>query len=676
MISNSGTSTLGLYDFKRQIDAFGGVDYFRPTLAGGYLPNARVMLANGQIVQNGTSGNLTNDPNVDMTGWRLDDNTVESVADMLSIQNPVDGMTINVKGYYEATNFALAQPYKGGGCYIYIDSRKSENDDVLCINGWVLQVNGSLNLYQCGLKGDGLTDDRPALQKAVRVASKLKVKLIGNTFDVYLIASLQTVESRVDLIFCNTNYLDIDLNGATIKIANSLGDYRTIFGAGWVHSHFRITNGIIDQNTVNNPPQSPVLWSNTNGQRNIVAAYSVPHEYFEVSNIKMLDALGVWEINTTQAKRVYICNNEVHYSSVAVTHTDKTAFYVLPRQWAKVNENKFYGDTYGNATTAVELHGSNCEFKRNTVVGFRSPLFITPNAQEANDPVLRNICAIDNNFVSCQNGVLIWVESSANLNRPIENVHIRGNKVLIDSRLVTNKDLGITNGTGVGFLGSDEDCVIDGLYIQNNKINYNYNTENLKKDTQAGIDLTSFIPNAAFKWSNIYVQNNIVENAPCNGISVGNKAVGSHTSSIQNVTVSDNDVLNCGLGQVDNSFAVHIHNPSNLSKIKVHGNNFTETSDAGVTWMRFVAVDIGDGSEKTGVRFYDNDTSFSRDTSINDMYSINDVLVDDFRKNHLNHIDTNTKARIGSRFHDLNTGKIIVQSSLNADIPVWKEVTY
>lgn len=70
MISNSGTSTLGLYDFKRQIDAFGGVDYFRPTLAGGYLPNARVMLNNGEIVQNSTSGNLTNDPNTNMTGWK------------------------------------------------------------------------------------------------------------------------------------------------------------------------------------------------------------------------------------------------------------------------------------------------------------------------------------------------------------------------------------------------------------------------------------------------------------------------------------------------------------------------------------------------------------------------------------------------------------------------------
>ena len=68
MISNSGTSTLGLYDLKRQIDAFGGVDYFRPNLAGGYLLNARVMLANGDIVKSTVDSN-TNNPNVDMTGW-------------------------------------------------------------------------------------------------------------------------------------------------------------------------------------------------------------------------------------------------------------------------------------------------------------------------------------------------------------------------------------------------------------------------------------------------------------------------------------------------------------------------------------------------------------------------------------------------------------------------------
>ena len=71
MISNGGTSTLGLYDFKKQLDNFGGVNYFQTWV--NYLPNARVMLMNGDIVKNGTSGNLTNNPNSDMTGWVITD---------------------------------------------------------------------------------------------------------------------------------------------------------------------------------------------------------------------------------------------------------------------------------------------------------------------------------------------------------------------------------------------------------------------------------------------------------------------------------------------------------------------------------------------------------------------------------------------------------------------------
>lgn len=84
MISNGGTATLGLYDFKRQVDSFGGVDYFR-VITGGYLPNSRVMLDNGDIVQNKTYGNLTNNPNVNMTGWGYPNHSDLSVKDFGAI---------------------------------------------------------------------------------------------------------------------------------------------------------------------------------------------------------------------------------------------------------------------------------------------------------------------------------------------------------------------------------------------------------------------------------------------------------------------------------------------------------------------------------------------------------------------------------------------------------------
>ena len=109
MISNSGTTTLGLYDFKRQMDLFGGVDYFR-AVTGGYLPNSRVMLDTGVIVRNFTSSNLTNNPNIDMSGWVV-------VEDILTV-NPrafgakFDGITDDSNAFQLA-----ADALKDGGVF-------------------------------------------------------------------------------------------------------------------------------------------------------------------------------------------------------------------------------------------------------------------------------------------------------------------------------------------------------------------------------------------------------------------------------------------------------------------------------------------------------------------------------------------------------------------------------
>ena len=169
MISNGGTATLGLYDLKRKIDAFGGVDYFRPNLAGGYLKNARVMLANGDIVKSTVPNNII-DPNLDMTGWRFDDNTVESIADLLAIQNPKDGQVVNINGYYEPSNLALAKPYKGGGDFIFNSSKSAVNNGVTIFNGWE-RLSDDIDTYKAGLMGDGVTDDLAAIRNYVMFLS-------------------------------------------------------------------------------------------------------------------------------------------------------------------------------------------------------------------------------------------------------------------------------------------------------------------------------------------------------------------------------------------------------------------------------------------------------------------------------------------------------------------------
>ncbi|WP_023270272.1 tail fiber domain-containing protein [Acinetobacter gyllenbergii] len=115
-------------------------------------------------------------------GWvALDKNIVRVVKTIsnLSDLEKWDGRTVRTKGYYQATNFALAQPYRGGATYIYVESRSSENDGFLCIDGWVLQeVNNTVTPEQAGAKvGDKTFDSYSQCQKVL--SSTFNVELTG-----------------------------------------------------------------------------------------------------------------------------------------------------------------------------------------------------------------------------------------------------------------------------------------------------------------------------------------------------------------------------------------------------------------------------------------------------------------------------------------------------------------
>ncbi|QVD48888.1 putative tail spike [Acinetobacter phage vB_AbaP_APK128] len=155
-----------------------------------YPKNARIMLDNGNIVRSTVANNTVN-PNSDMTGW-FDEGTnvvfVESIADMLAINNPHNGQVVYVKGYYAATNFALAKPYSGGGHRIYIASRKTENDGFLCINGWVLQVeNNTVTPEHAGAIGNNKDFDQSIPLN----------KVVNSGFDVSLSATTYYVSKPV-----------------------------------------------------------------------------------------------------------------------------------------------------------------------------------------------------------------------------------------------------------------------------------------------------------------------------------------------------------------------------------------------------------------------------------------------------------------------------------------------
>ena len=132
-----------------------------------YNSGERVVLANGDIVKSTIGGNA-NDPNVDMAGWLRFGNAgeVESIADLIAIQNPKNGSRVYVKSYYAPSNLALAQPFKGGGDFVFNSGKSGLNNGITVFSGWE-RISSDLDTHKAGLKGDGVTDDLDAIRNYV-----------------------------------------------------------------------------------------------------------------------------------------------------------------------------------------------------------------------------------------------------------------------------------------------------------------------------------------------------------------------------------------------------------------------------------------------------------------------------------------------------------------------------
>lgn len=173
MISTGGTTSLGLYDFKKALDDFGRLDYW-VSKPSGYKLHERALLLNGEEVKS-TISNNTADPNVDMTGWKFNDNTVDSIADLLAIENPKDGMRVFVKSFHVGLNL-------GGSDFFAKEKTGLTIDNILTFPSsnpglyWVRTNYATVTPLMAGAVGDGVYDDTDGIQKCVNVARYIDMR--------------------------------------------------------------------------------------------------------------------------------------------------------------------------------------------------------------------------------------------------------------------------------------------------------------------------------------------------------------------------------------------------------------------------------------------------------------------------------------------------------------------
>lgn len=147
---------------------------------------------------------------------------LESIAQLLSIKKPRDGMRVYVKSY-NAPNYALTKPFDdGGGTFVYDATKSTVNDGGIVINGWVRQIESDYYLEFWGVVSDN-TDQATKIQKAIDYCQANNIKkLSAMGKDDYIINStlvFKPTPTKVNWGYGDDRFV-LDLNGGNLKTTN------------------------------------------------------------------------------------------------------------------------------------------------------------------------------------------------------------------------------------------------------------------------------------------------------------------------------------------------------------------------------------------------------------------------------------------------------------------------
>lgn len=101
-----------------------------------------------------------------------------TISQLSQITSPYDGMRISVKSTVNP-NYALAQPYIGGGEFFYTPTKSSVNDGGVVINGWVRIFDGAVKPEWWGSDSTGAVASDSAIQSAINYCRNNPVRPMG-----------------------------------------------------------------------------------------------------------------------------------------------------------------------------------------------------------------------------------------------------------------------------------------------------------------------------------------------------------------------------------------------------------------------------------------------------------------------------------------------------------------
>ena len=517
MISNGGTATLGLYDFKIGIEQFGQTGYWVQK-ANGYPINKRIMLTNGDIVKSTVANNIIN-PNVDMVGWVSSNlvHEVQSTAELQTLQASPNRQIVHTLSFYSGLN-------KGGASYKYDASKASTNNGTTIFNGWVLVLKPNMNVFQFGAKADG-SDETTFVQSAVNYGIK--------SLDLPEICTVTTVQV--------TNPVTIHGEGGLIKttvrpdaLLNISANDVTIDGIHLRGSSYGLTVGAAvpaDNAIFVNGGSTPTQLKN-----------------LTIKNCK-IDGLRGFGIRAEYIKNVKVYRNTVlNCGYSGITLLSVVDYIVMKNRIDNIQASSGAVNWYGISLTRDPIRSPSDSIRSTNGIVANNIVSNVPLWTGIDTHAPDKVLITGNQVYGCKNGIYAQYDSSSAIHKmPAERVVISDN--MVEGTILAGSGYGIAS---LGLSGMPNDNVI----IKNNLIigcgvysnlrgamhitdtnNADISSNNITKAVRCGISLTGTC-------SNVEIKDNIV-----NGVRDGSAASSSaylyvdYSNGLTNCKVSRNKFL-------------------------------------------------------------------------------------------------------------------------------------
>lgn len=376
-----------------------------------------------------------------------------------------------------------------------------------------------VSLLDYGAVCDGITDDRVAIGNAIVAASLYPAA-----------TSIYVPDGRVCVVGSNpspggyiytiaANNVGFSGNG-TIKIGNSIGNYRCLFDYSGAPDNITIENLTIDGNATNNPVNTSPFGTNEHVSFMINGAAA---QNVTVQNVNIINGNDESSVSLNNCNDCTITNN--HWSNMGIGGTfvhDSSEIY-LTGSGGSVTGNTFQGAGLG-VRTAIEVHQDTKLVQGNVVSNYQQCIITSANQAVVHDiNVIGNVCA------NVDSGVDIWAVDGAYLGLTISDNTISINRGA-NPWTVNGSESGIRTYPGNTYSITD-------FLISGNNIRYISDTLSTI-GYMGGISILSDTTTASAPMTHLDISNNTIESPLCAGIVFQNASVFTdvhvHGNSVHN----------------------------------------------------------------------------------------------------------------------------------------------